>query len=106
VGDGELRVSVDLDEGCFCNDGGGDDEANTGCDEEAARDVEGGCRENYFAMSDIQAGEELLCSYSQFAVQGGSKGFGLYNYSDTYTTYTIQNKCSMCYHHLVTIRGK
>ena len=95
MGDGELRVSVDLDEGCFFNDGGGDDEANTGCDKDASRDVEGGCRENYFAMSGIQAGEELLCSYSQFAVQGGSKGFGLYNYSDTYTTYTIQNKCSM-----------
>ena len=95
---------MDLDEGCFCNDGGGDDEANTGCDEEAARDVEGGCRENYFAMSDIQAGEELLCSYSQFAVQGGSKGFGLYNYSDTYTMYTIKK---MCYHLVTgTIRSK
>ena len=68
---------MDLDEGCFCNDGGGDDEANTGCDEEAARDVEGGCRENYFAMSDIQAGEELLCSYGQFAISGGWKRFGL-----------------------------
>ena len=77
VGDGELRISVDLDEGCFCNDGGGDDEANTGCDKDASRDVEGGCRENYFAMSGIQAGEELLCSYSQFVVGDGWKGFGL-----------------------------
>ena len=31
--------SVDLDEGSFCNDGGGD-EANKGCDEEAAKEVE------------------------------------------------------------------
>ena len=76
IGDGDYRVSVDLDEGSFCNNGGGD-EANKGCDEDAATDVEGGCQNNYFALRDIEAGEELQCSYGQFAVSGGWKMFDL-----------------------------
>lgn len=76
IGDGDYRVSVDLDEGCFCNNGG-EDEANKGCDEEAAEKVEGGCKENYFALRDIKAGEELLCSYGEFAVSNGWSKFGL-----------------------------
>ncbi len=73
-------MSVDLDEGCFCNDGGGEDEGpNMGCDEDAAEqyEISGGCKEHYFALRDIKAGEELLCSYGQFAISGGWKHFGL-----------------------------
>jgi hypothetical protein len=74
VGDGDLRISVDLDEGCFCNNGGSD--GNMGCDEEAAKEYEGGCKDNYFALKDIKAGDEIECSYGQFAV-GGWHTFGL-----------------------------
>jgi len=73
---GELRVSVDLDEGCFCNDAGGE-EANTGCDEDVAEGYEGGCQENDFALRDVKKGEELLCAYGEFAIQHGWKKFGL-----------------------------
>ena len=68
MGDGDLRISVDLDEGCFCNNGRSD--GNMGCDEEAAKEYEGGCKDNYFALKDIKAGDEIECKYGQFVVQG------------------------------------
>ena len=76
VGRGRLRASVDLDEGCFCNNGhsGG---ANVGCHETAAEEYEGGCVENYFATQDLKAGDELLCAYGEFAVPSGWRKFGL-----------------------------
>ncbi len=77
MGDGDLRVSVDLDEGCFCNGESSDTGGNMGCDEEAARNFEGGCIDNYFALKDIKAGEEVVCLYGQFVVPGGWKEFGL-----------------------------
>lgn len=39
IGDGNLRVSVDLDEGCFCNGEDNDTDANMGCNEEAAKKI-------------------------------------------------------------------
>eukprot|EP00584_Thalassiosira_punctigera_P026086 CAMPEP_0172577148 /NCGR_PEP_ID=MMETSP1067-20121228/138086_1 /TAXON_ID=265564 ORGANISM="Thalassiosira punctigera, Strain Tpunct2005C2" /NCGR_SAMPLE_ID=MMETSP1067 /ASSEMBLY_ACC=CAM_ASM_000444 /LENGTH=258 /DNA_ID=CAMNT_0013369833 /DNA_START=186 /DNA_END=964 /DNA_ORIENTATION=- len=52
IGDENLRISVDLDEGCLCNNGSS--RANMGCDEVAAINIEGGCKENYFALRDIK----------------------------------------------------
>ena len=79
MGDGDLRISVDLDEGSFCNNG---EDANMGCDEDAAREYEGGCKNNYFALKDIKAGEELECSYEQFALSTGWDTFGLASRED------------------------
>lgn len=73
---GELRISTDLDNGSFCN-GGGSHHANMGCDKEVAKGYGGGCTDNYFALRDIKAGEELLCAYGSFAVSGGWKEFSL-----------------------------
>jgi len=67
--DGELIISVDMDAGSFCNDGGWD--ANMGCYIRFAQDVEGGCRDNFFALEDITAGDEILCDYESFAHIGG-----------------------------------
>lgn len=72
----ELFISVDLDPGCFCNDGGGE-LSNAGCDREAVEGVPGGCRSNFFALRDIKAGEELLCVYGEFVEQDGWEAFGL-----------------------------
>ena len=74
----DLMVSVDLDAGSFCNDGNEDGNAtpNKGCDEEAAKGFPGGCKTNYFALRDIEEGEELLCDYSEFAVLSWDE-FGL-----------------------------
>jgi len=66
VGDGELRIAVALDEGCFCNDG--DDDANIGSSEGT---------ENDHALRDIKAGDELLCKYDDFTIAGGWAEFGL-----------------------------
>ena len=74
----ELRISVDLDEGCFCNNGEGSDEpGSVGCDEDEAVNFEGGCTSNYFALRDIEAGEELICNYGEFVVLHGWREFGL-----------------------------
>ena len=67
--DGELIISVDMDAGSFCNDGGWD--ANMGCYISFAQDVEGGCRDNFFALEDVKAGDEILCDYESFAHIGG-----------------------------------
>ena len=69
----DVMVSVDLDAGSFCNDGGDDEVPNKGCDEEAAKGYPGGCKTNYFALRDIEEGEELLCDYSSFAVDSWSE---------------------------------
>ena len=73
-----LMMSVDLDEGILVNSGDGDGEsANVGCDPAAAEALPGGCKENYFALRDIEAGEEFLLDYGDFAVTHGWKEFGL-----------------------------
>lgn len=74
---GELRVSTDLDDGAFCNSGSLSYKANMGCDKDVAKIYKGGCVENYFALSDIKAGDELLCAYGSFAIPGGWKEFTL-----------------------------
>ena len=61
-----------------CNTGDGDDEpSSVGYDEDEAMNFEDGCRSNYFAMRDIDAGEELMCNYSEFALPFGWEEFGL-----------------------------
>lgn len=72
-------ISADLDEGSFINSHEGDEEdgPNVGCEEEMAKDYEGGCKTNYFALRDIEAGEELLLDYNDFAIQDGWEWFGL-----------------------------
>ena len=77
IGGGDFRVSVDLDNGCFCNTEDEDNDANMGCDKTAAKNVKGGCENNYFALKDIKAGEELLCDYGEFALARGWEHFGL-----------------------------
>lgn len=73
----KLHITVDLDEGSFCNDGFAT-KANMGCHPEASKKYPGGgCKTNYFALRDIQAGEELLCEYSSFAIPYGWDEFGL-----------------------------
>ena len=83
MGDGDLRISVDLDEGTYCNDGGGD--ANMGCDEEAAKEYEGDCVHNFFALKEIKAGDEIDCSYGQFYVLEGWRKFGLSEIVERYS---------------------
>ena len=73
----ELQISVDLDEGCCCNGEGDDEPSSVGCDEDEAVNYEGGCRSNYFALRDIEAGEELICNYEEFALEDGWEEFGL-----------------------------
>lgn len=73
-----LLISIDLDEGALCNDGAREElVSNMGCDEDAAISYSGGCKENYFALDDIAAGEELLCSYYDFAIEDGWIYYGL-----------------------------
>jgi SET domain len=74
-------ISVDLDDGSFINsynleeheEGG----PNIGCDPEVAKEFPGACKQNYFALRDIEEGEELLLDYSEFAIQEGWQWFGL-----------------------------
>ena len=76
----ELRISVDLDEGCFCNGEGSDESdelSSVGCDEDEAVKYEGGCTSNYFALRGIAAGEELICNYGEFVISHGWGEFGL-----------------------------
>jgi hypothetical protein len=74
----ELNISVDLDEGCFCNGEGFDSlPGNVGCHEGEAVKFEGGCKSNYFALVDIKAGEEFVCKYGEFAHPDGWIEFGL-----------------------------
>ncbi|GFH61853.1 hypothetical protein CTEN210_18329 [Chaetoceros tenuissimus] len=74
---GELRISTDLDEGALCNDNDEENDANKGCDKAAAKNHEGGCTNNYFALRDIKAGDEFVCSYGSFVVGNGWKKFTL-----------------------------
>ena len=67
----DLRISVDLDECSFCNDGRSKYRSNMACDEDQAQDYEGGCQLNYFATRNIEKGEEILCHYDEFAITDG-----------------------------------
>jgi hypothetical protein len=86
-----LRVSVDLDEGSYMN--GEDYDPNVGClpvigDEEDENDgdvkssspptkIPFHCQQNFYALREIHVGEELLCSYGDFAHSDGWAEFGL-----------------------------
>jgi len=74
-----LLICVDLDEGSFMNSGywQEEDNSNLGCISEAGSKVLGGCKQNYFALRDIDAGEELLVNYGEFALPHGWDSFGL-----------------------------
>mmetsp|Transcript_31489 Transcript_31489/g.47602 ORF Transcript_31489/g.47602 Transcript_31489/m.47602 type:complete len:254 (-) Transcript_31489:345-1106(-) len=85
-----LFVSVDLDPGILINSGTSifksdgltkrkkrDNVQNMGCDRKAASRFPGGCTENYFALRDIDKGEELLLDYGDFAITHGWENFGL-----------------------------
>jgi len=73
----DFVITVDLDEGCLCNGEDADTFASMGCDEGEAMKFEGGCKTNYFALRDIEAGEEIICDYGGFAVGDGWVKFGL-----------------------------
>ena len=72
--DGETYIGVDLDPGSLLNDSdqGERDEKNIECSDEIQ-----------VATRDILAGEELLCSYSDFHINEGWKEFGLDAYWDS-----------------------
>ena len=76
-----LMICADLDEGSFINSGQWDedvnDNSNIGCIQELARKYTGGCQENWFALRDIQPGEEILVDYRNFAIRYGWEEFGL-----------------------------
>ncbi len=45
-------------------------EANVGCMLRQSYKHPGGCKENFFALRDINAGEELVVDYANFAIPG------------------------------------
>ena len=49
----------------------------SGGDKEAAKQERGGCKQNYFALRDINVGEEILLDYGDFAIAHGWEWFGL-----------------------------
>lgn len=85
----ELAINCDLDAGSLINSGGEryGAESNIGCiaeqNETYAKEylspeyLNTGCPENLFALRDIKAGEEILCSYDEFGIADGFKYFGL-----------------------------
>ena len=79
----QLKISVDLDEGCFCNNGWGptgeEEGPNLGCnqDHEEGEEFPPSCKTNFHALRDIKAGEEFLCSYGDFVIGDGWHEFGL-----------------------------
>lgn len=88
--DPELAINCDLDEGSFINSDGWsetDEGANIGCvheldemyaEEHLTREqLNSGCPENLFALRDIKAGEEIICTYGDFAWRTGWREFGL-----------------------------
>jgi hypothetical protein len=73
-----LRISVDLDEGSYMN--GEEDDPNIGCRFDSAEQAIGGAGVSclqFVALRDISAGEELLCSYGEFAWSDGWSDFGM-----------------------------
>ena len=75
--DHQLMVSVDLDEGCLMNNG--KRHSNIGCKGSVKDTVGAGCMDNeYYALRDIQEGEELLLDYQTLNFVGdGYQSFGL-----------------------------
>ena len=80
-------ISVDIDPGSFLNSfedyshedySYGEWGPNIGCDPDAAKDEPGGCRQNYFALRDIDPDEELILDYGEFAIPDGWRLFGLF----------------------------
>ena len=75
IKDEKLSICVDLDEGSILNDA--DVEPNLGCDKEAAKLISSDCEVDYFALRDINKGEELFVVYADFDVADGWSTFGL-----------------------------
>jgi hypothetical protein len=75
----ELAICTDLDEGALINEQihDWDVEANVGCMLRQSYKHPGGCKENFFALRDINAGEELVVDYANFAIPDGWEYFGL-----------------------------
>mmetsp|Transcript_17863 Transcript_17863/g.26428 ORF Transcript_17863/g.26428 Transcript_17863/m.26428 type:complete len:273 (-) Transcript_17863:33-851(-) len=67
----DLQISVDLDEGAYCNNGNiHTGEGNLGY-------LDSDCYEHFYALKDIQAGDEFVCPYESFHVYGGYSAFEL-----------------------------
>lgn len=75
----EMYVCCDLDDGALTNSGGWDEgvDSNIGCNPEMEHIIQGGCKQNAFALRDIHPGEEFLVSYGEFAITAGWSEFGL-----------------------------
>lgn len=71
----EYFISTDMEESCFVNEVSMGESVTMGCDEEAAKDVQGGCPYNDFALHDIKKGDEILMSYGDFAYSWDSFTF-------------------------------
>ena len=72
----ELLISVDLDDGSYCNGPANEADSNTRVAEEMGCDAME-CRFHFFAAGDIAAGEEIICDYSAFAITSGWAQFDL-----------------------------
>lgn len=89
--DKELVLVTELDFGSLVNNGvfpsaeareegwEEDQMANMGCIPEFAKKLPGGCQDNYFALSNIDEGEEILCAYQDYVISDWEawESFGL-----------------------------
>ena len=62
-------IYVELDDGSLFNDG--EDESNVAhCDPSSTGLPRSHCETSYYALRNIQKGEELLCNYDDFWLDG------------------------------------
>lgn len=75
----QLTITTDLNDGAFMNTKWniGDPDENTGYDQELSKNYPGDWKKNIFALQDIEAGEELMVHYGDFADPKGWALFGI-----------------------------
>jgi len=72
---GSLKIAVDLDEGSFLNSYDTPNAQLDNIDGQTKKDINGAFV--YYAIEDIDAGEEIMINYGDFAHPGGWESFGL-----------------------------
>lgn len=74
----DTRICVDLDDMTFVNQIIYlHERLDAGCLPEWEDRYPGGCEDNVFALRDIQADDEILVDYQEFAIQDGWEKFGI-----------------------------
>ena len=81
----DLFISVDLDAGSYCNDG--QSNANMGNTRMKTQGEE--YHVTMSALRDIKEGEEFLCDYSDFAVDGISHGNGTWAWESSWEIFGL-----------------